>query len=250
MESMVWREFEPGGLVKLYTAIGAASAALPDLPRNATGMIARGAKFSYAPYRTVVKCIKTPLAENGVTFLQPLHSEENGKVSITLLVVGHGAEIASTLKVDQDSDPKVFGANATYYKRYQLTNFFGLEGDPDADDFDLPVPESKPVVSQPKPEAPKPVAAKVVETKPEAAVENKGTETNPSVAAIKADTRSIGEKLTDAKKQLCWEMADFDKFCKELPEEFPDFQSASRLSPEGKVKLYELLVLKKGVAPF
>jgi|SRR6476620_222062 len=260
-ESLIFNEQDPGSLHKLYDAIGKASASFPDLPRTATGQVGKDRKFQYAPYHKVVRCIKPALAENGVTFLQPLHSEEEGKVSITLVVAGHGAVIASTLKVNQDSDPKVFGANATYYKRYQLTNFFGLEGDPDADDFESPLVESSTQTSKFVPSQPKRAEtskAESVEPKHVSEVGNTETPKNGSEAQKASapnkeapkDSRSIGEKLTDAMKQLVWKMEDFDKFCKEHPQDFPDFVSAAKLPPAGKIKLYELLVLHKGVAPF
>lgn len=260
-DSLIFNESEPGGLNKLYEAIGKASAKFPDLPRTATGQVGKDRKFQYAPYHKVVRCIKPDLAEQGVTFLQPLHTEEDGKVSITLIVAGHGAVIASTLKFDKSPDVKVFGADSTYHKRYQLTAFFGLEGDPDADDFDDSVSEvtakvSKPVQIEPKRAESAP--AKTVEVKRESTVENNAapeTRTEAKEASgtskeVQKDTRSIGEKLTDAMKQLAWKMEDFDKFCKEYPEEFPDFVSAAKLPPAGKIKLYEMLVLYKKVAPF
>lgn len=241
---------DQNALVKLYDAIGAASVEFPPLPRTATGQVGKDRKFKYAPYHKVVQCIKRPLAEKGVSFIQPIHTEQDGKVSVTLIVTGHGAAIESTLVFKQDSDPKVLGADITYHKRYQLTSFFGLEGDPDADDFEDDVIERKAVVVE-KPVAAKPAEAdkaEVVASKPEAAkVESK---TEPSAeAAMKADKRPIGEKLTDAMKQLVWKMKDFDAFCKEHREEFPDFVSAARLPPEKQQRLYELLVLHKGVVP-
>jgi hypothetical protein len=260
--SLMYLESQQGNLVSLYDAIGKASASFPDLPRTATGQVGKDRKFQYAPFHKVVRCIKPALAENGVGFVQPIHTETEGTVSITLLVFGHGGTIASTLKFKQNSDPKIFGADCTYHKRYQLTSFFGLEGDPDADDFDDSVVENKTVVSKPVQTQPKGTndsKSVPLETKQETAVSNgetknqdispAQTDTNPK-ASVEKDTRPISAKLTDAMKQLVWKMEDFDKFCKEHSEEFPGFLSASKLAPEGKQKLYDLLVLHKGVAPF
>lgn len=245
---------QEGAMNALYSAIGKASANFPDLPRTATGIVGNGRKFQYAPYHKVVKCIKGPLNEQGVSFMQPIHSTGDGFVSITLLVCGHGAAIESTLKFKQSDDPKVFGADTTYHKRYQLTSFFGLEGDPDADDFETDVAEiaakvSKPAVVESKRAEESKTA--VVESRPEPAKEVAKVETDKETqAATKVDKRPVGEKLTDAMKQLVWKMSDFDNFCKQYPEEFPDFVGAARLSPEKQQRLYELLVLHKGVAPW
>lgn len=256
LPSLSYQENEPGNLVNLYAAIGKAAAVFPDLPKTATGQ-AGTRKFQYAPYHKVVACIKKPLTDNGVWFVQPLHTEDNGIVSITLLVFGHGGTIASTLKFKQNEDPKVFGADCTYHKRYQLNSFFGLEGDPDADDYDSSVVEttakvSKPVQAESKP-AEKPTAksmevANEVKTK-DVKVATESSET-PKASEVQKDIRPIGQKLTDAMKQLVWKMEDFDAFCKEHSSEFPGFISAAKLPPEGKQKLYDMLVLHKGVAPF
>lgn len=263
LPSLSYQESQPGNLVNLYDAIGKASAAFPDLPRTATGMISKERKFQYAPYHKVVRCIKPCLSENGVGFVQPIHTETEGTVSITLLVFGHGGTIASTLKFKQNTDPKVFGADCTYHKRYQLTSFFGLEGDPDADDFEDSVVERKVEVAkvvQTQSKGTDDSKNVSLETKQETAVTNgkakdsdnppAQTNTNSATSEVQKDTRPISAKLTDAMKQLVWKMEDFDKFCKEHTSEFPGFISASKLAPEGKQKLFDMLVLHKGVSPF
>lgn len=255
--SLTSQESIPGNINALYEAIGKASAAFPALPRTAKGMISNTRSFQYAPYHKVVECIKPSLTSNGLGFIQPIHTEVDGYVSITLVVFGHGGTIASTLKFKQDTDPKVFGANCTYHKRYQLTSFFGLEGDPDADDFDNSVVETTAKISKTVPVESKPAAKP--ETKAlEGSNEGQAKDTTaaaavsetPKTSKVQQDTRSIGAKLTDAMKQLIWKMEDFDAFCKQYPEDFPGFISASKLSPDGKQKLYDMLVLHKSVAPF
>lgn len=245
-------QFEDGALIsKLYEAIGKASVNFPPLPRTATGSVGKGRDFKYAPYHKVVQCIKTPLAEQGVNFIQVLHNEGEDKASLTLVVSGHGAAIESTLTFKQDTEIKDFGADITYHKRYQLTSFFCLEGDPDADDFEDGVVERKTLSIEKKTESKSAendkadvVAAKQETKKVDVSV----AETAKSVA--KVDDRTAQEKLTDAMKQLVWKMSDFDNFCKQHPEEFPDFHGASRLPPYKMHRLYELLVLHKGVTPF
>lgn len=242
-------------LSNLYTAIGKACANFPDLPRTATGQVGKDRKFKYAPYHKVVQCIKGPLAEQGVGFVQPIHSEDNDYMSMSLIVYGHGANIASKIRFKKNDNVKDFGADVTYHKRYQLTCFFGLEGDPDADDFESPSAETSANVSktvQSKPEPAKVTKAEVVENKVQGQVENVAVTAtaSPQAKEVQKDTRSIGQKLTDAMKQLNWQMSNFDEFCKKYPEEFPDFISAAKLPPDGKLKLYEMLVVKGLIAPF
>ena len=251
-DSLEFFEQEPQGTSRLYDAIGKASASFPDLPRTAIGQVGKDRKFKYAPFHKVVKCIRIPLAENGVTFIQALHTEEEGRVSLTLIVAGHNAAIKSTLKFKQDSDPKIFGADTTYHKRYQLTSFFGLEGDPDADDFPEDEVERNPVVVEKKaePKAAVPAKTEIVESKQEPAEKNEDATVSILQSVAKVDKRPVGEKLTDAMKQLVWKMKDFDDFCRQYPEDFPDFAGAARLNPEKQLRLYELLVLHKGVVAF
>lgn len=236
-----------GELPKLFAAIGLAQAAFPALPRTATGQVGKDRKFQYAPYHKVVQCIKMPLAKNGVSFVQALQSD--GEIaSITLLVAGHGAILSSTLKFKQDSDIKVFGAAVTYNKRYQLTAFFGLEGDPDADDFEDDISEVRVIPA--KEQVAKPAVQAKVESAPVAAKETAKEVNQAENKSVQKDTRSIGEKLTDAMKQLNWKMPDFDKFITDNQAEFPGVVSAAKLSADMKIKLYDLLVSRKMVAPF
>lgn len=269
--SLVWTErtevtgessVVTGSVHKLYDAITAASAEFPPLPRTSTGIVGNGRKFQYSPYHKVVECIRPSLAKFGVGFLQAVHTDVEGHVSLSLIVTGHGAAIYAKMQFPRNPDIKVFGAELTYNRRYQLTAFFGLEGDPDADDYDSDDVKQRPpvvnkVVEQPskaavvdsgaavaasKPattEKPKPSAEKPVESKAE-----------PSAAAVaKVDKRPISEKLNDAMKQLNWEFKDFNKFCEEHPEQFPDFVSVTKLNNDGKVMLYEILVSEGKVIP-
>lgn len=256
--------FTDGDATKMLDGIAKAMAAFPAMPKTAQGQTGHQ-KFKYTPYRKVVQCIKPSLAENGIGWTQSLHTE-NGNAALTLLVFGHGAAMRSTLEFPRNPDIKVFGAEVTYNKRYQLTSFFGLEGDPDADDFEDDVVETKTAT---KPEV-------ITEKKSETAIVGNGTvvqDSKPSnqtngkqetktvtdpvsvqpkepKRTVQKDTRSIGEKLTDAMKQLNWSMVDFDSFCRDNENHFPGFTSASKLPAEQKLKLHSLLIEKSMISPF
>jgi hypothetical protein len=233
-----------GETSKLFDAIGTAMAAFKPLPRTATGSIAKGHTFQYAPLRKVVECIKTDLAKNSVSFMQALHTD-GANCAVTLIVAGHGASVTSTFCFPASNDPKKFGADSTYYRRYQLTSFFGLEGDPDADDFEDPVSEVKeiPVEKTSSKEVVKEAQNEGVKASDKATHQDKPANSNKVPA-------SVNDALIGAMKQLGWSMEDMNAFCREFPQHFPNFVKATALSEVGKATLLTLLGEHKGVANF
>lgn len=238
-----------GEPTKLLEAIGKASEKFLPVPKSADGQIGTQ-RFKYAPYHMVMRCIRPELQNQGVTITQPLSTSE-GKAVSTLLVSGHGAIIISIFeftgkyeRITKDGrtveDPQEFGKNSTYYRRYQLQSFFGLEGDKDADDPDVEAEAhvaKAPVEQKPKQERVQTVATDSSQTKPV-------TEVQKSVE--KADLRSVNAKLTDAMKQLGWDMLKMNDFSGSLGFEGP----AIRLSDNDKLTLFNKLVELKGVVPF
>jgi hypothetical protein len=233
-----------GDTAKLFEAVGKAMNKMRPLPRTATGSIAKGHTFQYAPLRKVVECIKADLHSEGVSFMQALHTDDNN-CAVTLIVGGHGASVTSTFCFPSSNDPKKFGADSTYYRRYQLTSFFGLEGDPDADDFEDPVssvqeiPVEKVVAKEP-----------VKEVKNEVAKESDKTPHQNKPANSNKVPASVNDALIGAMKQLGWSMDDMNAFCREFPQHFPNFVKATALSEVGKATLLTLLGEHKKVAPF
>ncbi len=246
-------------VLKLYEAIGQAQDEFKPVPKKKDGQVG-SQKFKYADYKTLVKCIRPALLAKGVHFIQALHTEEN-KSAVTLVVSGHGAQIASTFLFDAPTKPQDFGKDSTYYRRYQLQSFFCLEGDKDADDPDddddsdivvAKPAETKPVVVQKQPEK-KAVSKAVVDDLSEIAKAEPKVRADKPVegkASGPESIRSPNELLMDAKKQLNWEMKDFDAFCKEHPSVFPNFVAATKLTGEEKILLFKLLVSEKNVVPF
>lgn len=255
----------PAALTKLYEALYKVRAELPALPKTATGYVGKR-EIQYAPYRKVWDCIKTAVAKHGITVLQPLHSEDAETASITLIIAGHGAAIHSRLSFKRHADIKEFGAEVTYNKRYQLTSFFCLEGDPDADDYDVAessnsnpvrevVPDSAQLQKRANEPTPRHSGGPNGNGKSSSEPASSGDAVSPAPKAAK-DTakasapRSIGDRLTDVKQQLGWELSDFEDFCKKFPEDFPNFVSVIKLPAPQKEKLLELVVKHTGAAPF
>lgn len=249
MNNVALMSVKPESYYQLMGAIGAAMAAFPKLPRTATGIIGNGRKFNYAPYHKVVECIKPALNAAGVTFVHMLHSEREGYMCMTLVVSGHGAAINSTIEFPHAKSVKDFGADVTYYKRYQLSAFFGLDGDPDADDYEEEKSEVKYIAraSSDKPSDDYDIQAG-----------NGGMTPSEFYKAIHEEASKfvlpegvkINDLLTSAMKQLDWKMEDLNKFAEENKSEFQQFNTCSKMIHEDKVTLMGLLVEQKKVAPF
>jgi hypothetical protein len=233
-----------GEPAKLFDAIGKAMKSMRPLPRTSTGKLTASQTFKYAPLRKVVECIKDDLHNQGVSFMQALHTDGQ-YAAVTLIVAGHEASITSTFAFDRNPDAKKFGADSTYYRRYQLTSFFGLEGDPDADDFEDPVSEVKEIPVE-----------KVVAKREEPATVTEPVKGSDKPRDSNIPTKktqvpsSINDALIGAMKQLGWSMDDMNAFCREFPQHFPNFVKATALSEVGKATLLTLLGEHKGVAPF
>jgi hypothetical protein len=253
IEKMIKQEKQDGDVFNLYDAIAKATAEFPDLPRTKTVKFTtkngHSKNFDYAPYHKVIQCIRPSLSKQGVSVMQAVHSEREGFMSMTLVVAGHGAMIASTIEFPHKKDIQEFGADVTYYKRYQVCSFFCLEGDPDADDFDL----DKASEETPKAESKNKLENTVtkIETLSQRTVAKESPISEPEPEPKKPVTpQPISERLTYAMKQLRWKMEDFNKFCKQRPDKFPDFVHASNLSDAGKETLWNLLIEEAGVIPF
>jgi hypothetical protein len=241
---------------KLLEAIGVASKSFLPVPKNADGQIGQQ-RFKYTPYHMVMRCVRPALAEQGVTITQPL-STQDGKAISTLMVSGHGAIIMSIFefsgkyeKTGKDGkvseDPQEFGKNSTYYRRYQLQSFFGLEGDKDADDTDVEVEVVVPknvVEKESKQTRIKEAIASRVRTEQVRAPQEASLAETPT--SVKADIRSMNERLTDAMKQLKWKMPEIDEFAASIGLQTP----ATKLPDNQKSVLFDKLVELKGVVPF
>lgn len=235
-----------GNPVKLIEHVGKAMATVEGISKSATGQKGHQ-KFKYAPYHVIRSAILKPLTDNGVAWIQPFHSVD-GKPTTTLIVSGHEAMIVCTLSFNGDDDPQELGRVHTYMRRYQIQSFFGLEGDKDFEDGNTEN-ETKAVSGKPTVQSntgkETSSAKDSVTVKTEPVKEVKQTEEKKS-------TLSINDKLMGAMKQLNWTMGHIGEFCtrEENKEHFVGFTSAAKLTSDQKVKLYELLVEKQGVAPF
>jgi hypothetical protein len=86
--------------------------------------------FSYSTIGNIKKVITPLLAENGLSYTQPILSD--GTV-ITVLMHISGQFISSSLLIKGDNTPQGIGSAITYAKRYSLAAILGLVADEDDD---------------------------------------------------------------------------------------------------------------------
>lgn len=127
------------GIDKLFAAIGRCQQDIPALPKTGKLVVAKGAPAKpYVTLDVIIEGLKPQLKQHGVTFCQLLHSIGNLS-ALTLVVAGHGASLTTTFEFQRFANPQDAGKQITYYKRYQITAFFGVVGDEDADEDTLEV---------------------------------------------------------------------------------------------------------------
>lgn len=87
----------------------------------------------YADLQECIDCIKGPLAENGLSFVQI--TEDTGKDWFLVLRLFHesGQSLESVLPLNVNQTNQQLGGTMTYLKRYQISAFFGLAADFDDD---------------------------------------------------------------------------------------------------------------------
>ena len=91
-------------------------------------------KSMYANMKAVINAVKEPLNNNGLSFLQAVNSDSNGKPMVeTMLLHESGQYLCSKAPVYciKADDPQAFGKGITYTKRYVLQAFLGLPTEDD-----------------------------------------------------------------------------------------------------------------------
>ncbi|OGR05989.1 MAG: hypothetical protein A2511_16645 [Deltaproteobacteria bacterium RIFOXYD12_FULL_50_9] len=91
----------------------------------------------YASLADVTDCIKQPLSENGITYLQPVSMTDTGVSCVfTILIHESGQWILSVLPVPQlevkgINELQTFGLAVTYLRRYMLSSMLGIATEDD-----------------------------------------------------------------------------------------------------------------------
>jgi hypothetical protein len=91
-------------------------------------------KSKYADLTSIIEALKTPFAENNLSYTQ-LAESENGSVKITtILMHSSGQWIKGVLPLKPvKEDPQAYGSAITYGRRYGLQSIAGISSDEDDD---------------------------------------------------------------------------------------------------------------------
>lgn len=107
----------------------------PEL--NRTAKITKEGKLlyetQYADLNQCIECIRQALSENGLSFTQTTEPSSNGWLLVLTLRHESGQTLKSFLPINVTGSPQVIGGQLTYFKRYQISAFFGLAADFDDD---------------------------------------------------------------------------------------------------------------------
>lgn len=108
----------------------------PTLNRTAVIKNAAGQflyETHYADIQECIDCIKKPLADNGLSFVQTTQPINGGWFLVLELLHASGESKKTLLPIDVNKPPQQLGGLLTYLKRYQISAFFGLAADFDDD---------------------------------------------------------------------------------------------------------------------
>ena len=121
------REFSPQE--KLAAALVAALAEMPEIGTDKKADLGKY-KIDYLRLPTLLKHVKPILAKHGLGIVQQFNGD---KLQTTLIHAGGAVLTSEGAPVAPNPDPKKWGANASYARRYALCAMCGIAPDPDVD---------------------------------------------------------------------------------------------------------------------
>ena len=119
-------------------ALAAAQSEYVVVPKNKTAKVKMksGGEFSYN-YADLADCLSMALprlAKQGVAFSQP-HVIVDGKLRVVTYLLHESGEWMHSdgIEISEEGDPQQFGAESTYFRRYDGCSFIGVAPDEDTD---------------------------------------------------------------------------------------------------------------------
>jgi len=113
--------------MEIYKKLAKAISELPAMKKDT-----KGYNYKYFDINQILEKIKPVFEKHGLYILQPL-TNVNGKPAIKTVIVDteSGETIEETFPFLDNSDPQKQGSTITYYRRYALQSFLGLESEDD-----------------------------------------------------------------------------------------------------------------------
>lgn len=121
---------------EIAVALVKAQAAIQAVLKDKTGKIetktGRTYEYNYSDLGSVIECVKGPLNDAGIAFLQCPAADEKGVTVSTRLLHTSGEWLESELFMPIASGtPQAYGSLITYCKRYGLQSMTGLPSEDD-----------------------------------------------------------------------------------------------------------------------
>lgn len=123
---------------KLFGAFAKAQGKFRTPKLNRTAEVKKDGKLLYktlyADLQECIDCIRAPLAENGLSFVQLTILRGDDDWTLVLKLMHSSGEFMETdLPLNVNQTNQQLGGTLTYLKRYQMSAFFGLAADFDDD---------------------------------------------------------------------------------------------------------------------
>ncbi len=125
-------------IAAIAKALAAAQAEYVTVPKNKTATVKMkaGGEFSYN-YADLADCLAMALprlSKHGIAFSQPHVIFPDGLRVVTFLMHESGEWMASDgIAISEAGEPQQFGAESTYFRRYDGCSFIGVAPDEDTD---------------------------------------------------------------------------------------------------------------------
>lgn len=121
-------------IAKLAQALAKAQGKFVTVEKDATNPFFNS---NYATLAAIIKMIRKPLADNGISFVQTLIGTPQGRTMKTIIIHESGEWLVSEMPCFGVSNkPQDVGSATTYAKRYGLQAAFGIAVADDATDDD------------------------------------------------------------------------------------------------------------------
>lgn len=189
-------------------------------------------KSRYADLTVVIDSVKAPLNNSGITFLQAVDENGEGKPVIDTILLHESGQYLSTrtpVFCKKPDDPQAFGSGVTYSKRYALQAILGLPTEDDDAEGATARGDDQRKPAEYKPPTEKEVAKAAVKAANKALVEQAFFEYQTVHAAdmpdgkifclkfFEAEFRAAFKGLTAAqKKAFKWEQGSVNKLAESI----------------------------------
>lgn len=124
-------------IAELTEALAKAQGAFPAVQK---GGVNPHLKNRYSTLDDIIAAVRKPLAENGLSFVQPLTTSEDGTLMLETVLFHQSSEwMSSTAPLPTLTESRginemqAFGSALTYMRRYMLSALLGVTSEEDAD---------------------------------------------------------------------------------------------------------------------